>query len=102
MVHPDDLAWVEQVWLAHLKTGEAFETEQRLRNADGEYRWHFLRRVPLRNDSGEVIAWYGAAHDIEDRKRAETALQERETQLAEARRELQLTINSIPGHGVDL
>ena len=43
-----------------------------------------------------MIAWYGAAHDIEDRKRAETALQEREAQLAEARRELQLTINSIP------
>jgi PAS domain S-box-containing protein len=96
VVHTDDLARVEQAWLAHLKTGEAFETEQRLRNANGEYRWHFLRRVPLRNDSGDVIAWYGTAHDIEDRKRAETALRERETQLAEARRELQLTIDSIP------
>jgi PAS domain S-box-containing protein len=96
VVHPDDLARVEQTWLAHLKTGEAFETEQRLRNADGEYRWHFLRRVPLRNDSGDVIAWYGAAHDIEDRRSAENALRASEAQLAEARRELELTIDSIP------
>jgi PAS domain S-box-containing protein len=86
VVHPDDLARVEQTWLAHLKTGEAFETEQRLRNADGEYRWHFLRRVPLRNDSGDVIAWYGAAHDIEDRKRAEAALQRSEAYSAEAQK----------------
>jgi PAS domain S-box-containing protein len=96
VVHPDDLARVEQIWLAHLKTGEAFESEQRLRNADGEYRWHFLRRVPLRNDNGDVIAWYGAAHDIEDRRRAEDAWRASETQLAEARRELELTIDSIP------
>lgn len=96
VVHPDDLARVEQMWLAHLKTGEPFESEQRLRNADGEYRWHFLRRVPLRNDNGDLIAWYGAAHDIEDRKRAEDALRASETQLAEARRELELTIDSIP------
>jgi C4-dicarboxylate-specific signal transduction histidine kinase len=84
VVHPDDLARVDQLWLAHLQTGEAFESEQRLRNADGEYRWHFLRRVPLRNDHGDVIAWYGAAHDIEDRKRAETALQRSQAYSAEA------------------
>jgi PAS domain S-box-containing protein len=96
VTHPDDLARVESAWLAHLKTGEAFETEQRLRRADGEYRWHFVRRVPLRDDNGDVIAWYGAGSDIEDRKRAETALRESEAQLAEARRELQLMIDSIP------
>jgi PAS domain S-box-containing protein len=95
VVHPDDLDRVEQVWLAHLKTGEAFETEQRLRNADGEYRWHFLRRVPLRNDKGEVTAWYGAAHDIEDRRRAEDSLRRREAELAAARHELQLMIDTI-------
>ena len=86
VVHPDDLARIEHIWLSHLETGEAFETEQRLRNADGEFRWHFVRRVPLRNDSGEVIAWYGAAHDIEDRKQAETALQRSQAYSAEAQK----------------
>jgi PAS domain S-box-containing protein len=96
IVHPDDRARIDQAWRDHLETGEPFETEQRLLRADGEYRWHFLRRVPLRNESGDVIAWYGAGYDIEDRKRAEIALRGSEAQLAEAQRELQLTIDSIP------
>lgn len=96
VTHPDDRLRVDSVWLEHLKLGESFETEQRLRRFDGEYRWHALRRVPLRNGNGKVIAWYGAGYDIEDRKRAESALHASEAKLAEARRELQLTIDTIP------
>jgi PAS domain S-box-containing protein len=73
-IHPDDLPLVEAAWRAHLPTGEPFQMEQRLRRADGEYRWHFVRRVPHRNENGEVIRWYGVGHDIEDQKRAESAL----------------------------
>ncbi|MGA7809919.1 PAS domain-containing protein, partial [Bradyrhizobium sp.] len=94
--HPDDVPRLEAAWNAALATGEPFETEQRLRRADGEYRWFVTRRVPLRNRDGEVIAWYGAAHDIEDRKRAEDALRTSEAELAAAKRELQLMIDSIP------
>jgi len=43
----------------------------RLRMADGTYRWHLNRRVPLRDMTGKVIRWYGVGYDIEDRKRAE-------------------------------
>lgn len=96
IVHPDDRVRIDRVWRHHVETGEAFETEQRLLRSDGEYRWHFLRRVPLRNESGEVIAWYSVGYDIEDSKRAENALRSSEAQLAEAQRELQLTIDSIP------
>jgi len=85
-IHPDDLPLVEAAWRAHLPTGEPFQLEQRLRRADGEYRWHLARRVPLRNEDGEVIRWYGVGHDIEDQKRAERALQRSETYLAEAQR----------------
>jgi len=85
-IHPDDLPLVEAAWRAHLPTGEPFQLEQRLRRADGEYRWHLARRVPLRNEDGEVIRWYGVGHDIEDQKRAEQALQRSETYLAEAQR----------------
>jgi PAS domain S-box-containing protein len=96
IVHPDDRARIALAWEAHLQAGKPFDTEQRLRRADGEYRWHHLRRVPLRDDVGNVIAWYGAGYDIEDRKRAEIALRDSEAQLAEAKRELQLTIDTIP------
>jgi PAS domain S-box-containing protein len=85
-IHPDDVPKIEAAWLAHLPQGEAFELEQRIRRVDGDYRWFFTRRVPLRAKSGEVISWYGVSHDIEDRKRAERALQRSEAHLAEAQR----------------
>jgi PAS domain S-box-containing protein len=84
--HPDDVPRMQAAWRAHLSTGQAFEMEQRIRGADGEYRSFVARRVPLRNENGEVIRWYGAFHDIEDRKRAERALQRSEAYLAEAQR----------------
>jgi len=95
-LHPDDLALVEREWRSHIASGEPFELEQRLRRADGEYRWHWVRRVPLNDDSGNVIKWYGVGFDIEDRRLAEEALRRSEAALSEARRELQLTIDSIP------
>lgn len=74
-IHPDDQPRVEQPWLSHLGKGEQFETEYRVRSADGEYRWLLVRRTPLHDNTGKVIAWYGVGYDIEDRKRAEIALQ---------------------------
>jgi PAS domain S-box-containing protein len=85
-IHPDDLLLVEAAWRAHVPSGEPFEMEQRMRRADGEYRWHFVRRVPYRNEKGEVTSWYGVAYDIEDQKRVERALQRSRTYLAEAQR----------------
>lgn len=96
IVHPDDRIRIDRAWQHHVETGEAFETEQRLLRFDGEYCWHSLRRVPLRDDSGNVIAWYCVGYNIEDSKRVESALRSSEAQLAEAQRELQLTIDSIP------
>jgi PAS domain S-box-containing protein len=85
-IHPDDLPLVEREWRVHLPTGQPFQMRQRLRRADGEYRWHWVRRVPLRNEKGEVVKWYGVGHDIEDQKRAEDALRRSEAYLAEAQR----------------
>jgi PAS domain S-box-containing protein len=95
-LHPDDLEMIEREWRGHLTTGEPFEVEQRLRRADGEYRWHWVRRVPLRDQAGNVKNWYAVGFEIEDRKRTEDALRASEAQLASAQRELELTIDSIP------
>jgi PAS domain S-box-containing protein len=96
LVHPDDRDQTYNQWRASVATGEPFETELRLRRCDGEYRWVSTRRVPLRDSSGKVVRWYGAAIDIEDRKRAEAALHEREAQLIDARRELLQMIDALP------
>ena len=58
-----------------MATGEPFENEARHRDAHGAYRWFLVRAVPLRDQHGKVLKWYGTLTDIEDRKRAE---QERE------------------------
>jgi len=95
-LHPDDQAMVEREWRAHIATGEAFEIEQRLRRADGEYRRYWVRRVPLRDDNGNVVKWYGVGFDIEDRRLAEEAQRRSEEALTEARHELQLINDTIP------
>jgi len=84
--HPDDLQRHERKWLACVRTGEVFEDEARFRRVDGQYRWHLQRGVPLRDEDGNILKWYGVLTDIEDRKRAEEALQRNEFYLAEGQR----------------
>ncbi len=71
LVHPDDLPIVEARWREALQTGEAFESELRLRADDDSYRWFLSRSVPVRDASGKVIKWFGVSTDIDDTKRAE-------------------------------
>ena len=82
--HPEDRA--EEEWRAAFAAGEPFEKEARLRRADAEYRWFLLRAAPLRDERGNVVKWYGTSVDIEDRKRAEAALQEAQDKLAHVTR----------------
>ena len=68
---------LENAWRAHMATGEPFELEQRARRLDGRYRWHWVQRVPMRDESGNVVKWYGVGLDIDDQKQAEDALRNR-------------------------
>ena len=86
VVYPHDLPRFVEKWHAALAAGEPMETEARLRGADGEYRWWLIRNVPLHDEQGNILQWYGTSIDIEDRKRAEQALQRSEAYLAEAQR----------------
>jgi len=80
-VHPDDLSRVLEKWRMSLATGEPLDYEARFRGADGEYRWFHVRAVPLRDNDGKTLKWYGVATDIEDRKRAEEAARRSESEL---------------------
>ena len=62
------------------------ESEARLWQADGGYRWFLIRNVPLRDESGNIVKWYGTSIDIEDRKQAEDALRQSQAYLSEAQR----------------
>jgi PAS domain S-box-containing protein len=74
VLHPDDRTRVVADWRTAVTNGQAMETEARVRRADGEYCWWFIRNVPLHDETGKLVRWYGTAIDIEDRKRAEQAL----------------------------
>jgi formate hydrogenlyase transcriptional activator len=78
IAHPEDVDRTVNKWRMALATGEPMEVEVRYRRADGKYRWYLGRQVPLRDDQGNIVKWYGTLHDIEDRKRAEAALRKSE------------------------
>jgi len=69
--HPDDKKSMLVKWSAIRASGMPGELEARLRRFDGEYRWFLFRAVPLRDEHGNIVKWYGSSTDIEDRKRAE-------------------------------
>src|SRR6266404_4919884 len=85
-IHPDDLEKHEGRWRASVASGEPHESEVRFRGADGQYRWHLDRGLPMRDEDGNIIKWYGVVTDIEDRKRVEEAQRRSEAYLAEAQR----------------
>jgi PAS domain S-box-containing protein len=85
-VHPDDLTKFVDALHRALAAGEPMESEARLRQADGKYRWFLIRNVPLRDELGNIVNWYGTSIDIEDRKQAEDALRQAQADLAHVNR----------------
>jgi PAS domain S-box-containing protein len=73
-IHPDDLPRTTEYLGSSLASGEPAEIENRIRGADGEFRWFLTRYVPMREASGAITRWYGTCTDIEERKVAEETL----------------------------
>lgn len=78
VLHPNDKWQMFKRWNRAIQAGSRFETEYRLRRFDGEYRWHLGQAVPMYNETGEIIKWFGTNTDIHDRKLAEEALSKSE------------------------
>jgi PAS domain S-box-containing protein len=72
VLHSDDKERCVERWKHSVETGEVYEIEYRLRRAtDGQYRWHLGRALPLSDEGGEIVRWFGTCTDIDDRKHAE-------------------------------
>src|SRR3954466_1847560 len=80
-VHPDDRESSLAQWLQCVQSGEEYESEYRLRGAEGEYRWFRARAVPLRNADGNIVRWYGTCSDIHDSKLLEQSIRDNAVQL---------------------
>ena len=81
-VDPADRERVEAEWAAALARGDEFDSEYRIRRADGLSRWFRVRAVPLRDSSGNIIKWFGTNTDIEDYKLADQRLRSQLERLA--------------------
>src|SRR6266403_2598975 len=81
--HPDDLERVKTCWLRASGSGSAYDVEMRVRKHDGSYRWHLARYNPVHDDKGQIVRWYLAGTDIEDRKQAEDRLRQENVALRE-------------------
>ena len=86
-VHPDDREKVLSAIQSSVLTKDPFELEHRIIRPDGSVGWAFSRAIPLLDDEGKVIEWFGAASDITDRKEIEEELREAHTQLEQRVRE---------------
>ncbi len=83
VIHPDDVARLEEERREGLVRGLPFDIEQRARRKDGEYRWFLFRYHPLRDTQGRIIRWYATAMDIDERKRAEERVRNENLALRE-------------------
>jgi PAS domain S-box-containing protein len=89
LIHPDDLERHAGKWMEAIATGKPHENEVRSRRSDGQYRWQLDRGVPLRDEDGNIVKWYGVTTDIEDRKRAEEDLQLVSSDLQDSKAKLE-------------
>ncbi|HEY1021736.1 MAG TPA: CheR family methyltransferase, partial [Flavisolibacter sp.] len=93
VLHPDDYDRTWKVWQHSLETGDVYETEYRMRRSDGQYRWFLARALPMRDEHGRIIKWFGTCTDIHDQRMAsdilESKVQERTKELQKANLELE-------------
>jgi len=80
-IHPDDRHRTAQTWQQALETKTLYDTQYRIRAADGSYRYFLVRAVPVLEENNSIREWVGVCSDIQERKAAEEALQNRANEL---------------------
>jgi PAS domain S-box-containing protein len=78
---PEGLDQVARAWPAAVRSGRPYEVEYPLRRHDGQFRWHLARALPIHDDDGRIVRWFGTNTDIHDRKQIEQSLQESEARF---------------------
>ncbi|MCC6857819.1 MAG: PAS domain-containing protein [Bryobacterales bacterium] len=84
VVHPDDRPAVVDRWRSVVGTGERFDVEFRIRGGDGVYRWFQTRALPIHDENGGIVKWFGTNTDIDHRKRTEQELRATQERLRAA------------------
>lgn len=80
-VHPDDMETASRRWREAFERGVAFRNVHRIRRHDGAWRWMRVTAVPLRDESGAIVEWFGTNVDVTRRRMLEDALRSSEHNL---------------------
>lgn len=79
-IHPDDQPHVWAAIQEAIRRKSVFELEHRVVRADGTLGWTLSRSIPLLDEAGEIVEWFGAASDVTARREAQEALRKSEEQ----------------------
>ncbi|MEQ8765484.1 MAG: PAS domain S-box protein [Planctomycetota bacterium] len=81
--HPDHVDRVVEKVSHHFATGEVWEDTFPIRGADGEFRWFLSRAIPIRDEEGKVVRWFGTNTDVTEQLEAERRLMDADRQKDE-------------------
>lgn len=95
-IHPEDIEKVNAVIEDAIQKKKIFQLEHRVLRADGTPGWTFSRAVPILDEHGEIIEWFGTASDITERKTAEEALRESRAQSDQQKRVYETITSGTP------
>jgi len=95
IIHPDDLVTTMKEWDYSILSGKDFQSEFRLLNKIGEYRWHLSRGNAQRDQAGNIVMWVGTNTDIEEHKLIE---EKKDTFIGIASHELKTPLTSIKAY----
>ncbi|GHO60701.1 hypothetical protein KSB_91760 [Ktedonobacter robiniae] len=100
-VHPEDIERTLAIRHQLLRIGEIYENEYRLKDGrTGEYRWYLTRALPVRDEAGQIIKWFGTSTDIDDQKRIEEALRQSQERANALMNSNIIGINIIEGEQI--
>ncbi|KAK4498803.1 hypothetical protein PRZ48_009313 [Zasmidium cellare] len=93
--HKDDLVATEARWRHSLATGDEYLTEYRAKSAAGEWRWMLGRAVPMRDENGKIVKWFGTCTDIHEQVMAREEAKQTKAQLEQVIEHAQITLWAV-------
>jgi PAS domain S-box-containing protein len=94
LTHPDDVVQSQELWSESLADGRPYQYHLRIKGiADGQYRWHLVRALPIRDQDGEITKWFGTTTDIQEQRQLQELLEDTNGELVAKSEEL-IVINT--------